>query len=675
MRRDDEDPYIVAAADKGTATFSDIANGLSAEYGFWLGDAFASGGSAGYDHKGMGITARGAWVMVDRHFQETLGHSVQDAPFTCVGVGDMSGDVFGNGLLISKQTRLIAAFDHRHIFLDPDPDPAISYEERARLYALPRSSWADYDAQKISKGGGVFPRTAKTIALSPEAQAALGITSDRAEPNAVMRAILRASVDLLYFGGIGTYVKGSAESQADAGDRANDAVRVDGREIRARVVGEGANLGVTQEGRIEIARQHLRINTDALDNSAGVSTSDHEVNIKILLADAEAEGRLTRRQRDDLMRDMTEEVGALVLQDNSAQSVAVTLEEMAGAEELPAQAALMLRLEAAGLLDRAVAGLPDLAAMARRITTGDALSRPEIAALLPFAKLWLTEAIESSTLPDDPILADALVAYFPRPLRERFASFIPRHRLRRQLLGTIVANAVANRLGCAALGRLTMEAEPVAACRAALLAAEAFGIPDAAAALDVAPAPAAVRLSALLALRRLEEAAARDLMATDMAQGLSGPLAQLRPGIATLIAQAPAAAVVPSGLPMAPAALAAAAPRLMAAPAVVRLAQRAEASIEEAARAWIEIGDIYALDALRGAAVAAPAPGPFGPRARAALTEDLFALQSRLAASRLSGMVPDAVRATAVARLAREAAATPDMAAVTGAARALAALE
>jgi glutamate dehydrogenase len=296
VRRDGDDPYIVAAADKGTATFSDIANGLSAEYGFWLGDAFASGGSAGYDHKGMAITARGAWVMIDRHFTETLGRSVQDAPFTCAGVGDMSGDVFGNGLLVSPKTKLVAAFDHRHIFLDPDPNPEVSFKERQRLFKLPRSSWADYETRLLSPGGAVLPRNAKTLPLSEQARGLLGIAAERAEPAEIMRAILKLPVDLLYFGGIGTYVKASTETQAEAGDRANDAIRVDGRDIRAKVVGEGANLGVTQAGRIEAAKGGVRINTDALDNSAGVSTSDHEVNIKILLADAEREGSLTRRR-------------------------------------------------------------------------------------------------------------------------------------------------------------------------------------------------------------------------------------------------------------------------------------------------------------------------------------------------------------------------------------------
>jgi len=669
-RRDGDDPYIVAAADKGTATFSDIANGLSADYGFWLGDAFASGGSAGYDHKGMGITARGAWVMVDRHFREVLGRSVQDAPFDMVGVGDMSGDVFGNGLLVSRQTRLRAAFDHRHIFLDPDPDPAASYEERARIFRLPRSSWADYDARLISEGGGVLPRNAKTLPLSPQAQAMLGIAAARAEPAEILRAILRMEADLLYFGGIGTYVKASAETQAEAGDRANDAIRIDGREIRAKVVGEGANLGVTQAGRIEAARHGVRINTDALDNSAGVSTSDHEVNIKILLADAEAEGVLTRRARDELLREMTDEVAALVLRDNHQQSLAVTLETMGGPDDLAAQAALMERLEGAGLLDRAVAGLPDAAAMARRIGAAEALTRPEVAALLPFAKLWLTDALAESGLPDDPALLPVLAGYFPRPLQDRFAPFIARHRLRRELVATILANTVANRLGCAALARLTTEAAPVAACRAALLAGEAFGLEAACDALDAAPAPAEARLSALLSLRRLQEAAAQDLLGAP-AQPLEEALAELRPGIAALAATAAAEVTPAEGLPEGPAVLAAAAPRLAAAPAVVRLAAATGAGAAAAAEAWHRVEEAFALEPLRGAVAAAPAPGAFGPRARAALLEEISSAQARLAAQRLAGGMAEAA---GVAALVREAAAARDLAAVTVAARALARL-
>jgi glutamate dehydrogenase len=677
VRRDGDDPYIVAAADKGTATFSDIANGLSAEYGFWLGDAFASGGSAGYDHKAMGITARGAWVMIDRHFQEALGHSVQDAPFRCAGVGDMSGDVFGNGLLVSRKTKLVAAFDHRHIFLDPDPDPEASYRERERLFRLPRSSWADYDARLLSPGGAVLPRNARTLPLSEQARAMLGIEAERAEPAEIMRAILKLPVELLYFGGIGTYVKSGTESQAEAGDRANDAIRIDGGEIRAKVVGEGANLGVTQAGRIEAAKAGVRINTDALDNSAGVSTSDHEVNIKILLAEAEREGMLTRRQRDTLLAEMTDEVAGLVLADNHAQSLAVTLEGMTAAEDLSAHAALMARLEGEGLLDRAVAGLPDAAGLRARAASGEGLTRPELAALLPFGKLWLAEAIERSGLPDEKVVAPLLVAYFPTALRERFGTLIPRHRLRRELLSTILANAVANRLGIAGLSRLAGAANSgEAVARAAWIAAELFGIEGAAAAIDAAPAPAATRLEATLPLRRLQEAAAREIMATD-GTTLEGTLAALRPGVSALIRAAAGAGgaeadrLAGAGIPAEAAALAGAAPRLAAAPAVVRLAADAGVPAEAAASAWSAAGDDYAVDALRAAAEGARATGAFAARAKAETLADLAGLQARLARARLSGAAPEGGTAREAARLAREAAATGELVAIGVAVRAL----
>jgi glutamate dehydrogenase len=676
VRRDGDDPYIVAAADKGTATFSDIANGLAQEYGFWLDDAFASGGSQGYDHKAMGITARGAWVMIARHFSE-LGHDIQKEPFTCVGVGDMSGDVFGNGLLVSRQTRLVAAFDHRHIFIDPDPDLETSFEERARLFALPRSSWADYDVRKVSEGGGVYPRNARFIPLSDRAREVLGIEVQKPDPATVMRAILRADVDLLYFGGIGTYVKAQTESQAEAGDRANDAIRIDGHELRARVLGEGANLAITQAGRIEAARDGVKLNTDALDNSAGVSTSDHEVNIKILLADVRAAGAITTQRRDALLREMTDEVAALVLRDNTEQSLAVSLEEAAGAAALPAHAVLMARLEADGLLDRAVAGLPDTAALADRMATGDALTRPELAALLPFAKLWLAEAIENSALPDDPALAPLLQNYFPQPLQREFRENIARHRLRRELLATILANMVANRLGPAELSRLASGTGPAEAARAAILADRLLGLDAAAEAADAAPAPAAARRDAALAIRHLHAAVARELLVLPAGQGLEEALAVLRPGIAGLAeAEMKVAATQPlaatlreAGLPEAVAYLAAAAPALEAAPAIVRLAGDAGVSPIRASAAWQEAGAFFHLPALRTATTQAAAPGPFGTRARAALLDDLGALQARLAAARLRGT--ELPGAEAAARVAQEAATRPELAAVTVAVREL----
>ncbi|RVT99609.1 phage capsid protein [Rhodovarius crocodyli] len=644
VRLDGDDPYIVAAADKGTASFSDIANGLSAEYGFWLSDAFASGGSVGYDHKAMGITARGAWVMIARHFEE-LGHDIFAEPFTVAGVGDMSGDVFGNGLLISRKTRLVAAFDHRHIFIDPNPELEASFAERERLFALPRSSWADYDTKLISPGGGVFPRTAKHITLSPEAQSLLGLP-EKVEPVTVMRAILKLNVDLLYFGGIGTYIKAAAETQADAGDRANDAIRIDGRDLRARVVGEGANLGVTQAGRIETARQGIRINTDALDNSAGVSTSDHEVNIKILLADAEASGALTRRQRDDLLKEMTDEVAQLVLRDNGLQSLAVSLEVAQGASALPAQAALMARLEEDGLLDRALAGLPDDAAIARRAAAGEGLTRPEVAALLPFAKLWLNEAILESELPDDPALLPLLVAYFPKPLQERFAEQIARHRLRRDLIATALSNGVANRIGCAGIGRLTAEASPATVVRAAWLADTLLGLEAAYDAADAVHGPA--KLDPLAQLRALHAQATRHMLAEG--GPLSDVLAALKPGLPALGSQ-------PLG----------------AAPAILRLAREAGAAPEAAATAWDKVAGQYHLAALRAAAEAAPVSGQFGNRARAALLADIDAAQARLAAGELSGGALPA-QAEAVAKLVEQAGRVPDLSAVTVAARALATL-
>jgi len=685
VRRDGDDPYMVAAADKGTATFSDIANGIAVGRGFWLGDAFASGGSQGYDHKAMGITAKGAWVMVARHFAE-LGLDIQADPFTCVGVGDMSGDVFGNGLLVSRQTRLLAAFDHRHIFIDPDPGPD-AYDERARLFALPRSSWMDYDPALISPGGGVFSRGDKRITLPAASAALLGLPAGPHEPAVVMRAILRAPADLLYFGGIGTYVKAAAEPQAEAGDRANDALRVDGAEVRAHVLAEGANLAITQAGRIEYARSGAggvggQVNTDALDNSAGVSTSDHEVNIKILLADAERDGVLTRRGRDDLLAAMTTEVGAQVLRDNHQQSLAVSLEVRAGAAELPAHAALMDRLEADGVLDRAVSGLPGAAAMAARGTAGDALLRPEVAALLPVAKLWLTEAVEGAhDILDDPAFEPLLLRYFPAQLRDRFARLARRHRLRRDLVATVVVNEVVNRLGPAALGRLSGEAGPVAIVRAAWLAGALFDLDPLCDAIDAAPASAGVRLAALLTVRRLHEEVTRALLGgTELDQPLGAAIAALRPGIAVLAALASedaasgaaALALRDAGLPGSLAAQVAAAPRLATAPAVVRLATRDGAPLADAAAVWAGVGRTLGIEDLREAIVALSARGPFGARAKAALLADLMQAQTALAGAVLRASDPAGQpEAAAALQLARQAAAAPDLAGLGLATRAI----
>ncbi|MBA4768373.1 MAG: NAD-glutamate dehydrogenase, partial [Porphyrobacter sp.] len=443
---DGDDPYFVVAADKGTATFSDIANGIAQSRDFWLDDAFASGGSNGYDHKAMGITARGAWVSVQRHFRE-MGVDVQNDSVTVAGCGDMSGDVFGNGMLLSKALKLVAAFDHRHIFLDPAPDPMASWKERSRMFALPRSSWDDYDKALISKGGGVFPRSAKTIKLSKQARDVLGIEAKEIEPEALITAILKAPVDLMWFGGIGTYVKAPQESHIQVGDPANDGLRVDATEVRARVIGEGANLGATQAGRIAFSLAGGRINTDFIDNSAGVDCSDNEVNIKIALAAATASGKLTPKKRNTLLAAMTDDVAALVLEDNRLQALALSIAESGGAGAIPAYVRLIERLEEAGDLDRRTEGLADAETLTRRAADGQGLTRPELAVLLSSGKLALQAAIEASDLPDDPVLEPLLLARFPAAMRKSFAAEIKGHRLRREMIATSLSNRIVNRLG------------------------------------------------------------------------------------------------------------------------------------------------------------------------------------------------------------------------------------
>lgn len=442
---DAPDPYLVVAADKGTATFSDIANSVARDYGFWLDDAFASGGSVGYDHKAMGITARGAWEAVKRHFRER-GKDIQSEPFTCVGVGDMSGDVFGNGMLLSEQTKLLAAFDHRDIFIDPNPDPASSFAERARLFALPRSSWQDYDQTKISEGGGIFSRSLKSIALTPQIKAALDISADTVTPFELMQAILKAPAELLYFGGIGTYIKASAQSHLEVGDKANDAIRVDATEIRAAVIGEGANLGLTQAGRIALAAQGIRLNTDAIDNSAGVDCSDHEVNIKILLGRLVQSGRMTTEARDKLLAEMTDEVGHLVLKDNYAQTLALTLLESTALADNASMQTFMSGLEKRGKLDRKVEGLPTNAQLEGRKAQSIGLYRPELAVILAYGKIVLFDDLIETAAIDDPVFEQALIDYFPKPLHG-FLEDIRAHRLHREIVATVVCNEMVNILG------------------------------------------------------------------------------------------------------------------------------------------------------------------------------------------------------------------------------------
>ncbi|MCC6869831.1 MAG: NAD-glutamate dehydrogenase [Burkholderiales bacterium] len=476
-RHDADDPYLVVAADKGTARFSNYANAVSAEYGYWLGDAFASGGSAGYDHKGMGITARGAWEAAKRHFRE-LGIDTQKAEFTVAGIGDMSGDVFGNGMLRSPHIRLVAAFDHRHVFLDPRADAAVGFRERERLFALPSSSWADYDPALISAGGGVHPRGAKSIVITPEVKVALAIDADALTPAELVHAILKAPVDLLYNGGIGTYVKATSETHAAVGDRANDAVRVNGSELRCKVVVEGGNLGCTQLGRIEYAQAGGRINTDAIDNSGGVDTSDHEVNIKILLSLPIAEGKLTVAQRNAELAARTDDVAMHVLRDNYYQTQVLSVTNRIAPQLLDAQARFIRHLERDGRLNRALEFLPTDEEIAARRQAGGGLTRPEAAVLLAYCKMWLADALVASPLPDDPWVATAFERYFPGPLATRYAAYLPHHPLRREIIATHVLNSTVNRVGSTFVHRLaeTTGARPHEVVRAYLLAREVFAV-------------------------------------------------------------------------------------------------------------------------------------------------------------------------------------------------------
>jgi len=481
VRHDADDTYLVVAADKGTATFSDIANGIAAEYGFWLGDAFASGGSMGYDHKAMGITARGAWESVKRHFSE-LDLDTQAEDFTVVGIGDMSGDVFGNGMLLSEHIRLVVAFDHRHVFVDPDPDAATSFAERRRLFDLPRSSWADYDPKLISAGGGVFARTLKSITVTPEMSDALGIAAavETVTPDELIQAALKAPVDLLWNGGIGTYVKAQTETSLDVGDKSNDRIRINGHDLRCRVVGEGGNLGFTQLGRIEAARHGVRLNTDAIDNSAGVDTSDHEVNIKILLDAAIQSGSLDLEARNVLLAEMTDDVARMVLADNYGQNV-VLGNSRAGASALVTVQQRMIReLERTGMLDRALEFLPDDEELRTREAAGEGLTGPELCVLLAYAKIWLTKELNESTFAQDAYFTRALVEYFPHVLHERFAEEIAAHPLRAQIISTVTVNRLINIAGITFVFRAMEEtgASAVEVVRAATAAMEVFRIPE-----------------------------------------------------------------------------------------------------------------------------------------------------------------------------------------------------
>jgi glutamate dehydrogenase len=645
---DGEDPYLVVAADKGTATFSDIANGVAEDYGFWLGDAFASGGSVGYDHKVMGITARGAWEAVKRHFRE-LGKDIQSEPFTVVGVGDMSGDVFGNGMLLSKQTKLLAAFDHRHIFLDPNPDVAASWEERDRMFKLPRSSWDDYDRSKISKGGGVFARSLKSIPLSAEVRALFEIKAEAVSPAELMTAILKSKSELLYLGGIGTYVKAKGESNADAGDKANDAVRVNGSDLRVKVVGEGANLGLTQAGRIEFAQAGGHINTDAIDNSAGVDSSDHEVNIKILTGLLERSQQLSRDARNTLLPTMTNDVASHVLADNYDQTLALTLMESDAVSEVDSHARFMADLESRGRLDRKVEGLPGNTALMERAAAGKGLTRPELAVLLAYGKLDLFDDIVASDAPDDPWFEATLRGYFP-PAMGRYADQMQKHRLKREIIATVVGNQMVNMCGPTFATRL----KAAAGCDADALvtgftaAREILGVDalwDQVSALDgkaSAAGQTALYKALAYALRSqtfwLARRAFRDKASVKTLVDNYGPsvaeLRSLTPAVLSSYEQKTVAkrvkVYVTDGAPEALAQAVAALQPLTTAADLVDLANASSWTVKAVARLYHQVGAAFGFDRLRGASGSFVGGDAFERLAVRRLIEDLLSEQTAI---------------------------------------------
>ncbi|MGY2127934.1 NAD-glutamate dehydrogenase [Blastococcus sp. SYSU DS0617] len=660
VRHDGDDTYLVVAADKGTATFSDLANSISLERGYWLGDAFASGGSVGYDHKAMAITARGAWESVTRHFRE-LDIDVQAQDFTVVGVGDMSGDVFGNGMLLSEHIRLVAAFDHRHVFVDPVPDAAVSFAERRRLFELPRSSWADYDPALISPGGGVWPRTAKSVPVSAEMREALGLGGGATSlgPEELIRAILLAPVDLLFNGGIGTYVKAATESAADVGDKANDAVRVDGGQLRVRVVGEGGNLGLTQRGRIEYALAGGRVNTDAIDNSAGVDTSDHEVNIKIALNAVVDAGELDAEGRAALLGEMADDVAAAVLTDNHAQNAVLAVEAATARQMLDAHERFVRTLERSGRLQREVESLPDERQLAERRRDGQGLTGPELSVLLAYAKLDTDAAVLGSALPDDPAFGHLLADYFPAPLRERFPHAVAGHPLRREIVATALTNRSVNVAGVTGLYRLAEESgvPPATVVRAHAVARAVFDVDrlwDAVRPLDNRVS-AAVQVELRSEAGRLAERGARWLLrqpdvTAESPQPLgavtdrfAAPVAAVRAGLADWLLGAEAdafagraARLQEAGVPAELAAEVAAAPLLPAGLDLAVVAERTGAPVELAGRVMQCLAERLGLVPLRELITALPRDRRWPSMARASLRDDLALEQSSLTEDVLS---------------------------------------
>ncbi|GAA3310545.1 hypothetical protein GCM10020219_016450 [Nonomuraea dietziae] len=650
VRHDGDDTYLVVAADKGTATFSDIANSVSKEYGFWLGDAFASGGSIGYDHKAMGITARGAWESVKYHFR-TAGVDIQSTDFTVAGIGDMSGDVFGNGMLLSQHIRLIAAFDHRHIFIDPDPDAARSFAERQRLFELPRSSWADYATDLISAGGGVFSRGAKSIQITPQMRAALGISADISAlpPNDLISAILRAPVDLLWNGGIGTYVKASSESNADVGDKANDSLRVNAADLRCKVIGEGGNLGFTQLARIEFALNGGLVNTDFIDNSAGVDTSDHEVNIKILLDQVVRDGELTDKQRNQVFTSMTDEVADLVLRDNHAQNVVLAAARAQAPEMLHIHARYLRRLERDGLVNRELEFLPSDKTLAERRQAGIGLTAPEFSVLLAYTKLAVDAELLGSDLPDDPYLASWLVSYFPSALRERFRTYMDAHPLRREIITTCVVNELVNSTGTTFMFRFGEEtgASSQDIARAYLVTREVFDLPSFTKGVEALDNKVDTRtqLAMLLEARKLAERGTRWLLGNRRPPlDLAGSVSFFVKGVNGLLTHLPKLLTGPDlaayedrrdnflarGVPLELAERAAAMVPAYSTFDLVEISAVTGRPVNEVAEVYFDLADRLQLARLRERVIALPRDNRWNSMARSSLRDDLYAAHASL---------------------------------------------
>ncbi|RNL81663.1 NAD-glutamate dehydrogenase [Halostreptopolyspora alba] len=650
VRYDGDDYYLVVAADKGTATFSDVANGIALERGFWLGDAFASGGSVGYDHKAMGITARGAWESVKYHFRE-MGTDVENDDFTVVGVGDMSGDVFGNGMLLSGHTRLVAAFDHRHIFLDPHPDPESGYAERQRLFDLPRSTWADYDESLISTGGGVYPRSMKSIPITPQVREALGIEQDVTSlpPFELIQRVLTAPVDLLWNGGIGTYVKASSEAHADVGDKANDPLRVNGADLRCRVIGEGGNLGVTQLGRIEFALAGGRVNTDFIDNSAGVDTSDHEVNIKIMLDKEVRKGREPKEERDDLFLSMTDDVAEHALRNNYAQNVVLAAARKQAGGMLHVHSRYMRRLERSGKLERRLEHLPDEKAIAARRSAGQGLTGPEFAVLLAYTKMTLKEEIQASPLADDPYLRGTLTEYFPARLRERFADAMPQHPLAREIITNQVVNDMVNRSGLTFAFRLNEElgADATDIARAYLVVQNVFRLREfwwAVEHLDH-QIDTDTQLSLLLEARKLSERAARWLLRNRRSPfDLSEEVRFFADGVSEIVPQIPELLqgrdlagyterrdrFVAQGVSKELAERVAAMVPAYSTFDLVEIAHRTERPLRKVAEVYFDLAEQLQITRLRERIIALPRDDRWNTMARSAVRDDLYAAHAEL---------------------------------------------